>query len=38
MALVIKLENKYPWDYIYEPDAVTVLNDLIRRYIESVIY
>lgn len=35
---VIKLDSKYPWDYIYEPDAITVLNDLIRRYIESVVY
>ncbi len=28
----------YPWDYIYEPDAKTVLEGLLTRYIESVIY
>lgn len=26
------------WDYIYEPDAKTVLDDLMTRYIESLIY
>lgn len=25
-------------DYLYEPDATSVLEDLIRRYIESVVY
>ncbi len=34
----LKLENKMPWDYIYEPSAEEVLNILVRRYIESVIY
>jgi F-type H+-transporting ATPase subunit gamma len=28
----------YPWDYIYEPDAKTVLDELLRRYMEAVIY
>ncbi len=28
----------YPWDYIYEPDAKTVLDELLRRYMESVVY
>jgi len=27
-----------PWDYIYEPDAKQVLDVLLKRYIESVIY
>ena len=27
-----------PWDYIYEPSEIEVLNELIRRYIESVVY
>ncbi|HLD09795.1 MAG TPA: F0F1 ATP synthase subunit gamma [Methylophilaceae bacterium] len=26
------------WDYIYEPDAKSVLDDLMMRYIESLIY
>ncbi len=26
------------WDYIYEPDAKSVLDDLMTRYIESLIY
>lgn len=34
----LKIESKYPWDYIYEPSAEEVLDQLIRRYIESVIY
>ncbi len=28
----------YHWDYIYEPDAHTVLNALLTRYIESLVY
>jgi F-type H+-transporting ATPase subunit gamma len=31
-------KRAYPWDYIYEPDAKTVLEGLLTRYIESVIY
>lgn len=34
----LKLENRFPWDYVYEPSAEAVLNDLIRRYIETVVY
>jgi len=26
------------WDYIYEPEAKEVLNDLLTRYIESLVY
>ncbi|WP_456375344.1 F0F1 ATP synthase subunit gamma [Thiolapillus sp.] len=26
------------WDYIYEPDAEVVLNDLLARYVESLAY
>jgi len=26
------------WDYLYEPDAKDVLDDLLRRYIESLVY
>ncbi len=26
------------WDYLYEPDAKTVLDELLERYMESIIY
>jgi F-type H+-transporting ATPase subunit gamma len=26
------------WDYIYEPDAEAVLNQILTRYIEALIY
>jgi F-type H+-transporting ATPase subunit gamma len=26
------------WDYIYEPDAKTVIDDIMVRYIEALIY
>lgn len=28
----------YAWDYIYEPDAQAVLDDLLLRYVESLVY
>jgi len=31
-------KRAYPWDYIYEPDSKTVLEGLMTRYIEAVIY
>ena len=31
-------ELKHHWDYIYEPDAKTVLDGLLIRYIESIVY
>ena len=31
-------KRAYPWDYIYEPDAKTVLEGLLTRFIEAVIY
>lgn len=31
-------ELKHHWDYIYEPDAKEVLNNLMDRYIESLVY
>jgi F-type H+-transporting ATPase subunit gamma len=34
-----KVENMdHHWDYIYEPDAENVLNALLMRYIEALIY
>ncbi len=35
---LLKQEHKLPWDYEYEPSAVEVLDQLIRRYVESVVY
>jgi len=28
----------YRWDYIYEPDAKQLLDELLARYIESLVY
>lgn len=28
----------HAWDYIYEPDAPSVIEDLLKRYIEALIY
>jgi F-type H+-transporting ATPase subunit gamma len=33
-----KLEQKNEWDYIYEPDAQTVLEHVLARYVESLVY
>jgi F-type H+-transporting ATPase subunit gamma len=32
------LTSSYDWDYIYEPDAQTVLDHVLARYIESLVY
>jgi len=32
------LDSKHSWDYIYEPDARTVLDHVITRYVESLVY
>lgn len=29
---------KHDWDYIYEPDAASVLDHVLNRYIESLVY
>ncbi len=31
-------DKKYHWDYIYEPDAKIVLNNLLVRFVESLVY
>ncbi|HEX8009652.1 MAG TPA: F0F1 ATP synthase subunit gamma [Casimicrobiaceae bacterium] len=31
-------KREYPWDYIYEPDAKAVLDELLRRYMEAIVY
>jgi F-type H+-transporting ATPase subunit gamma len=28
----------YNWDYLYEPDQQTVIDDLLQRYIEALVY
>ncbi len=33
-----KEQLRHRWDYIYEPDAKVVLDDLLMRYIESQVY
>jgi F-type H+-transporting ATPase subunit gamma len=30
--------REYSWDYIYEPDAQAVLDDLLLRYVEALVY
>ena len=30
--------GRHSWDYIYEPDAATVIDDLLTRYIEALVY
>jgi F-type H+-transporting ATPase subunit gamma len=32
------LELKHHWDYLYEPEAKEVLDHLLQRYIESLVY
>jgi len=31
-------ESEHAWDYIYEPDPQTVIDDLLLRYIEALVY
>ena len=31
-------KKQYGWDYIYEPDAPTVIDDLMTRYIEALVF
>jgi len=30
--------KQHAWDYIYEPDAQTVIDDLLVRYVEALVY
>ena len=32
------LKSKYGWDYIYEPDSKSVIDDLLQRYVEGLVY
>jgi len=29
---------QYNWDYIYEPDAAVVIDELLRRYVEALVF
>lgn len=31
-------QSQYGWDYIYEPDAKTVIDELLQRYVEGVVF
>ncbi len=31
-------KKQYGWDYIYEPDAATVIDELLTRYIEALVF
>ena len=33
-----QLNRSYGWDYLYEPEPNVLLNGLLVRYIESVVY
>ena len=33
-----KASGSYAWDYLYEPDAPAVIDDLLELYIESLVY
>ena len=32
------LDARHEWDYLYEPDAERVLDDVLGRYVESLVY
>jgi F-type H+-transporting ATPase subunit gamma len=32
------MESKHEWDYLYEPDAQAVLDHVLTRYVESLVY
>lgn len=34
----VVVESQYGWDYIYEPDAKSVIDDLLMRYVEGLVY
>ena len=33
-----QVKSTYGWDYIYEPDSKTVIDDLLMRYVEGLVY
>ena len=32
------IQSSYGWDYLYEPDAQGVIDDLLMRYVEGLVY
>ena len=38
LAQSVEEKKAYGWDYIYEPDAATVIEELMTRYIEALVY
>jgi F-type H+-transporting ATPase subunit gamma len=32
------IEQKHDWDYLYEPNAPAILDHVLTRYIESLVY
>ncbi|MGC1443033.1 MAG: F0F1 ATP synthase subunit gamma [Burkholderiaceae bacterium] len=36
--LQVEDKHEFGWDYLYEPDAESVLNELMTRYVEGLIY
>ena len=38
MAQTAEEKKAYGWDYLYEPDAQSVIEELMRRYVEALVY
>jgi F-type H+-transporting ATPase subunit gamma len=38
IAAELDKELRHHWDYIYEPDSKDVLDNLLSRYVESLVY
>ena len=38
LAQTAEEKAQYGWDYIYEPDAATVIEELLTRYIEALVF
>jgi F-type H+-transporting ATPase subunit gamma len=38
LQLTAEEKSQYGWDYIYEPDAAAVIDELMTRYIEGLVY
>jgi F-type H+-transporting ATPase subunit gamma len=34
----VEIKSEYSWDYLYEPDAASVIDDLLQRYVEGLVY
>ena len=34
----VQIKSDYSWDYIYEPDAKSVIDALLQRYVEGLLY